>query len=59
LELPDQKLMVFCQFHSFSSIQHLKYKQYKKQLEFIRQKGYEEFLKRANKWNGPHGKLEI
>jgi len=28
-------------------------------LEFIRQKGYEEFLKRANKWKGPHRKLEI
>ncbi len=36
-----------------------KYKQYKKQLEFIRQNGYEEFLKRADEWKGPHGKLEI
>jgi len=36
-----------------------KYKQYRKQLQFIRQKGYEEFLKRASEWNGPHGKLEI
>ena len=36
-----------------------KYKQYRKQLEFIRQNGYEEFLKRANKWKGPRGKLEI
>ena len=34
-----------------------KYKQYKKQLEFIRQNGYEEFLKRADKWKGPRGKL--
>jgi hypothetical protein len=34
-----------------------KYKQYQKQLEFIKQNGYEEFLKRAEKWNGPKGKL--
>ena len=36
-----------------------KYKQYGKQLEFIRQNRYEEFLKIANEWKGPHGKLEI
>jgi hypothetical protein len=35
-----------------------KYKKYRKQLEFIRQNGYEEFLKRADKWKGPRGKLE-
>lgn len=35
-----------------------KYKQYHKQLAFIRQNGYEEFLKRANTWKGPRGKLE-
>lgn len=35
-----------------------KYQQYKKQLEFIRNNGYEEFLKRADKWSGPRGKLE-
>ena len=34
-----------------------KYKQYRKQLEFIKQDGYNEFLKRADKWKGPHGKL--
>ncbi len=36
-----------------------KYNQYRKQLEFIRHKGYEEFLKRANKWSGPYAKLEF
>jgi len=36
-----------------------KYKQYRQQLEFIRKNGYEEFLKRTNKWRGPRGKLEI
>ncbi len=35
-----------------------KYKQYRRQLEFIRQYGYEEYLKKANLWKGPHGKLE-
>ena len=34
-----------------------KYKQYRKQLEFIREKGYEEFLKRADGWKRAHGKL--
>ena len=36
-----------------------KYQQQKKQLEFIRQNGYEEFLKRADEWKGPRGKLEL
>jgi len=35
-----------------------KYGQYKKQLEFIKDNGYEEYLKSANEWKGPHGKLE-
>jgi hypothetical protein len=34
-----------------------KYQQYKRQLEFIKQNGYEEFLKHADKWKGPRGKL--
>ena len=34
-----------------------KYKQYKKQLEFIRQNGYTKYLNNADKWKGPHGKL--
>ena len=42
---------------TFWSKKGSKYKQYKKQLEFIRQYGYDEFLKRADKWNGPRGKL--
>jgi hypothetical protein len=36
-----------------------KYKQYRKQLEFIKHNGYNEFLKRADKWKGPRGKLEL
>jgi Protein of unknown function (DUF3795) len=35
-----------------------KYKQYRKQLEFIKQYGYEEFLKRADLWKGPCGRLK-
>ncbi|MGD6809238.1 MAG: DUF3795 domain-containing protein [Candidatus Bathyarchaeia archaeon] len=36
-----------------------KYKQYQKQLEYVKQHGYEEFLKRAEKWNGPKGNLSF
>ena len=35
-----------------------KYQQYKKQLVFIRQNGYEKFLAQADSWKGPHGKLK-
>ena len=35
-----------------------KYKQYKKQLDFIRQNGYEAFLSQADNWKGPHGKMK-
>jgi hypothetical protein len=34
-----------------------KYRQYKKQLEFIKQNGYQRFLDEAGEWRGPHGKL--
>lgn len=34
-----------------------KYQQYRKQLEFIRQYGYEEFLKCADCWKRANGKL--
>ncbi len=34
-----------------------KYQHYKKQLELIRQHGYEEFLKRADTWKRATGKL--
>jgi hypothetical protein len=36
-----------------------KYKQYKKQLEFIKQSGYEKFLGVSDNWKGPSGKLEM
>ena len=44
---------------TFWSKKGWKYQQYRKQLEFIRKNGYEKFLKRADQWKGPRGKLEI
>jgi len=35
-----------------------KYKQLRKQLEFIRNNGYEEFLNKANKWKNCRGRLD-
>jgi hypothetical protein len=35
-----------------------KYKQYKKQLEFIRKNGYEHFIEKANGWKNAYGRLE-
>jgi hypothetical protein len=36
-----------------------KYKQYKRQLEFIRQNGYDKYLNNADKWKRAHGKLML
>lgn len=35
-----------------------KYKKYKESLEFIRCHGYGRFLKLADAWKGPYGKLD-
>lgn len=35
-----------------------KYKKYKQSIEFIRKNGYENFLKKADIWIGPYGKLD-
>jgi hypothetical protein len=35
-----------------------KYQKYRQSIEFIRAEGYTEFLKLADKWKGPYGKLE-
>jgi len=43
---------------AFWSKKGWKYQQCKKQLEFIRQNGYEEFLAQAENWKGPRGKLK-
>lgn len=34
-----------------------KYKKYKQSIEFIKENGYSEFIRHANKWNGAYGKL--
>ena len=36
-----------------------KYKQYKKQLEFIRKNGYDKYLNNADKWKRATGKLTL
>ena len=36
-----------------------KYKQYKKQIEFIKQYGYDKYLNNADKWQRAHGKLKL
>ena len=35
-----------------------KYSRYKKALEYVREHGYEDFLKRAEKWSDASGRLE-
>jgi len=34
-----------------------KYKKYKEAIEFIRKKGYSEFIQLADQWKGAYGKL--
>jgi len=34
-----------------------KYRKYKQAMDFIRENGYDEFLRLANKWKGPYGRL--
>lgn len=34
-----------------------KYKKYKQAIEFIKENGYEEFFRQADKWKNPYGKL--
>jgi hypothetical protein len=42
---------------SFYSKNGYKYKKYQEAAEFIRRHGYEAFLRIAEKWSGPYGKL--
>ena len=35
-----------------------KYKRYKQSIEFIRKNGYEKFIKIADTWKGPYGKID-
>lgn len=54
-DCPDYPCAILDEFWSKKS---WKYQQQKKQLEFIRQNGYEKFLAQANNWKGPRGKLK-
>jgi len=54
-DCPDFPCLVLEEFWSKNG---WKYKQYRKQLEFIAKNGYEKFLNRANEWKEPRGKLE-
>ncbi|MFH2106515.1 MAG: DUF3795 domain-containing protein [Candidatus Micrarchaeota archaeon] len=44
--------------HNFYSKRGFKYKKYKQAIEFIKKNGYSKFVKLADEWNGPYGKLE-
>ena len=35
-----------------------KYKKYKQSIEFIKKHGYTKFIKIADKWKGPYGKID-
>ena len=35
-----------------------KYKKYRQSLEFIREKGYPEFIEIASRWKGPYGRFD-
>ena len=43
--------------HGFQDKSGQKYKKYKQSMDFIRAKGYEEFLRIADNWKGPYGKI--
>ena len=44
--------------NSFHDKSGVKYKKYKQSMEFIRKQGYSKFIKLANEWKRPYGKLD-
>lgn len=44
--------------HGFYGKNGYKYGKYRQSVEFIRENGYAEFIKSADVWNGPCGKLD-
>jgi hypothetical protein len=44
--------------HDFYKKKGYKYQKYRQSIEFIKRNGYPEFLKQADAWKGPFGKLE-
>ena len=43
--------------HTFQDKNGIKHRKYKQAIEFIREHGYDAFLKIADEWTGPYGKL--
>ncbi|MFC2033080.1 DUF3795 domain-containing protein [Chloroflexota bacterium] len=43
--------------HGFQDKSGMKYRKYKESIGFIKASGYEEFIKIADNWRGPYGKL--
>ena len=43
--------------HSFQDKSCMKYRKYKESIEFIKNNGYTEFIRIADNWSGPYGKL--
>ncbi len=47
-----------CQLiHGFHDKSGYKYKKYKQSMDFIKKKGYADFLKAADNWKGPYGRI--
>ena len=43
--------------HSFQDKSGTKYRKYKESIEFIKDNGYTEFVRIADKWTGPYGRF--
>ena len=49
----------FCKvIHGFHDKSGHKYKKYAQSMEFIRNHGYDSFLRQADRWGGPYGRLD-
>lgn len=64
--LKDKKLETCADCHEHHSCMMIqdfyqksgyKYKKYRQSIEFIRKSGYADFIKAADGWNGPYGKI--
>jgi len=55
-DCPDYSVCrIIFSFHDKSGY---KYKKYRQSVDFIKKYGYEKFIKIADKWKGPYGKIE-
>jgi len=64
--LKEKKLETCADCHDYPSCETIqgfyqksgyKYKKYRQSIEFIRKNGYAGFIKAADGWNGPYGKI--